>query len=142
MELSPEEVRLIKQIEEYTKLVTDPTDLIGLCGNQPTLTKIRSAYQNKEITSEELTLVLTKLAQDLAGQEEPFDEAKEVYRYMFPQDLKPELNSIVLSAAEQVIAIKGILPKKKSYSGPRKKKEKPVISINKTVLPAHLQHLV
>lgn len=145
MELSPEQVRQKKQVMEYTELVTNPTNHIGLIGNQPTLTRIRTAFHNKEITSQELTLVLTKLAQDLDGQDEPFKDHKAVYKYMFGNTKpKAKLTPTVLSAAEQAAIIQGIMPeKKKSYSGPRKKAApKPEDKINKSALPAHLQYLV
>ena len=141
MNKTPEQVRLEKQVAEYTDAVVRKEDIIGLMGHQPTLKNIREAWHNEELSELELKFVLTKLAQKLNGEPEPFKSAKHFYREIFKNIKAQELNPIALSAIEQAALIKDILPQKKKYSSPRKKKVIKQEPINKSVLPAHLRHL-
>ena len=142
MDKSPEQVRLEKQLAEYTDAVVSKEDNIGLMGHQPTLRKIRKAWHNQELTESDLKLVLTKLARDLNGGDEPFKSAKHFYHEAFRGMKRQKLNPSVLSALEQAALVKDILPSKKKPSGPRKKKAIKQESINVNALPAHLRHLV
>lgn len=144
MMLSPEQELVIHNriLKEYTKLVTSPTNLINLTGHQPSLIKIRKAYHSNTITEYELHLVLNNLAIKLKGEEEPFEDKKAIYKYMFGNDPRPiKLSPPTLSAIEQAAAIQRIMPKKKkpAYTGPRKKKVEDKIKVS--ILPESLRAL-
>ena len=145
-ELTYEEAKQIRIVKEYRVLVTAKRNDLGLCGYQPTLNKVRTAYQANEITESDLDIVLNSLAQSLQGESEAFKSKKHALEYMFGKQLKraaaqPTLSPVVLSAIEQCAVVKDLMPKKKAYTGPRRKKEKKVETINVSALPAHLQHL-
>ena len=143
MDKSPQQSRLEKQVKEYASLVKDNLDNIGLTGNQPTLRKIRSAWHKQEINEQDLNTILVDLAKKLDGEGEVYKDHKEVYKYMFGKNLKKQkLNPVTLSAAEQAAAIVRIMPSKKKSLSPRKKKVKKEETINKSAIPAHLQHLL
>ena len=145
LNITPEEAKHNRVVQEYTELITSQDNYLGLCGNQPTLTKIRQAYQTKEISDTDLALVLNNVAITLKGEPEAFANEKEAFKYMFG-DITSKPSPTVLSIAEQAAKIKDImgeeLSKKKKYSGPRKKKAvKPTEAINMAALPIHLQYL-
>ena len=147
-ELTSEEAKHIRILNEYKALVTDPVDVINLCGYQPSLNKVRTAYHNGELSESDLLLVLNELATTLQGEPESFKSAKHAFEWMWRdmfKDMKPaELNPEVLSTLEQAEIIARIMPEKKkasTYAGPRKAKKKKETTINMSVLPAHLQHL-
>ena len=146
MEKSVEQVKLEKQILEYTALVLAPEDNIGLLGNQPKLRKIREAYKAGSLSEQDLDLVLTNLAATLEGQSESFSSLDQFVKTAFPNVNKPrvKVEKPVLSQAEQLAVIKGVLGEKKTtkYTGPRKKKVKKEDKIDMSCLPASLRHLV
>lgn len=142
MDKSPEQVRLEKQLAEYTNAVVSKEDTIGLMGYQPTLRKIRKAWHNQELSESDLKIVLTRLAQDLDGQSETFKSAKHFYHEAFRGTKAQKLNPSVLSALEQAALVRDILPSKKKSAAPRKKKVIKQEPINKNALPTHLRHLV
>ncbi len=144
-DITSEEAKHIRIVKEYTTLVTDPVDVINLCGYQPSLNKVRTAYHNGELSESDLYLVLNELATTLEGEPESFKSSKHAFKYIFSGSKpKAKLNPEVLSVMEQAEAIARIMPEKKttSYQGPRKAKaKKKEVSINIGALPAHLQHL-
>ena len=145
-QLTSEEAKHLRIIREYTALITSEENVLGLCGYQPTLTKVRTAYQAGEITDSDLSLVLNNLAISLKGESEAFANQAQCLEHMFG-DMKPDakLSPVVLSTIEQCTAIQDIMGedlKKKSYSGPRRKAKKKEEAINVSALPAHLRYLV
>ena len=142
--LTPEQARHQRIMREYTELVTAKKNLIGLCGYQPTLTKIRKAYQADKISDSDLQLVLNNVAITLGGEAEPFENKEQAWAYMF-KDSKPEPKKPTPSIEEQRILVRAINAKydepKKKYSGPRRKPKKKVEPINVAALPASLRHL-
>lgn len=143
--LTPEEAKHLRIIREYTELVTSSANHLGLCGYQPKLTKVREAYQAGQVSDSDLQLVLNNLAIDLQGEAESFRDKKHAWSYMFGDTkLTTKPSPIVLSIAEQAIAIKDILGDdlKKKYTGPRRKAVKKTEAINVSALPEALRHLV
>jgi len=142
MEKTPEQVKLEIQIKEYVDLITRAEDIIKLTGHQPTLHKIRKAYKSKHISKKDVTLVCTRLAEDLQGEEEPFKSHKDVYKHMYPKP-KAKLTPAILTAVEQASKVGSILgSKKKKATKKAKPATKTIQPINKSALPASLRHLV
>lgn len=138
--LTPEQVKQIKTINELRAAVKSDHDHIGLMGNQPSLRKIRTAYQADEISDTELELVLTALYNTTGGEPEPFKDAKDFYNEVFAGTLPTKKKfTPTLSVAEQAAAIKDIMPQKKKYSGPRRKAKKKEVKIDVSVLPPELR---
>jgi hypothetical protein len=141
---TPEQVRLEKQVLEYTTLVIDPQDNIGLLGYQPRLRKIRQAWQDQDLSFKDLTVVLTSLAKELDGESEPFKDKDHFARYAWGDLLKKyhdrqEEPKPALSQAEQAAIIQSVMgdkKKKKRSSAPKQPKK---VEIDVNALPAHLR---
>ena len=143
MNKSVEQVKLEKQILEYTALVLAPEDNIGLLGHQPKLRKIRQAFKSGSISESDLDIVLTNLASTLEGKSESFTSLDQFVRSKFDAP-KAKVERPIPTQAEQLAIIKGVLGEKKtSYTGPRRKSAvKKEDKVDYSVLPASLRHLV
>ena len=140
--LSIEEIKRVKTINELRDAVKSPTDYIGLMGHQPSLKKIRAAHHKGDLTPQELELVLNALYNQTGGEPEPFKSAKDFYHQVFAGKLPKAQPKPELSTAEQVSLIKDIMPKKKKYTGPRKPAAKKEVKIDINALPPELRKYI
>lgn len=129
--------------QELLEAVKSPTNIIGLMGHQPSLKKVRQAYDNNEINEQELAEVLQELAETIKDQES-FKSKEDLFRHMFPNPTKSITKTIPnLTQEEQLAYIKSTMPEKKKYSGPRKKAApKKVVTIDVSLLPPELRGLL
>lgn len=142
VEETPEQVKKRKTITELHKVVCDSDDRTGLYGHQPTLVRIRQAYQAGECDLNQLEILLEALYAKTEGEEEPFESAKAFYKYMFPTLSTPEPKP-ELSKAEQAKAIKAILGKDMKKTPKRKSAPKPVAAkIDTSLIPEHLKQFL
>ena len=138
--LTPEQVKKIKTVSDYREAVKSDTDYIGLMGHQPSLKKIRFAYQNSEINDTELEIVLNALYDKTGGEAEPFKSAKHFYHEYFVTKKKHVPVKEKLSAHEQAEAAKAILgDDAKKVKKPKKQNKKPAITIDPSLLPDDLK---
>ena len=132
-------------VKDYLKLVTDDENLIGLSGHQPTLIKIREAWENGELEHNTLLLVLNNLAIELEGEEESYSSIKTFSREW--HNAKPGLGKTseieIKSIQEQADIVSAMFkPKKKASSAKKSKPEPKIVSIDVNALPESLRHLV
>lgn len=140
---TPEQVKLEKTVLEYTELVTNPINNIGLIGHQPRLQKIRKAWHSKKLTHQELGLVLTSLAQTLNGEQEAFKSKEKFREYLGTRHKVAIIDELPpsLTESEQITKIQDILgdkPKKRKKFAPKQPKK---VEININHLPESLRHI-
>jgi len=134
-------------VKDYLKLVTDDENLIGLSGHQPTLIKIREAWENGELEHNTLLLVLNNLAIELEGEEESYSSIKTFSKEWCNIGIKADAgrgkSEIVKSIQEQADIVSAMFkPKKKASSAKKSKPEPKIVSIDVNALPESLRHLV
>ena len=140
-EKSVEQIKHEHAVSEYMQAIKSERNIIGLMGHQPRLSKIRKSYQAGELQESDLELVVNALAKELKGEPEPFKSKRDFVQKVFGGTKASVTN--VLTGQEEIDAIARImgdeaLKKANKKSAPKKKQ----ISIDTSVLPEHLKHLI
>lgn len=136
-----EQIKHEYAVNEYMQAIKSEVNHIGLMGHQPRLSKIRKSYQAGELQESELELVVEALAKELKGEPEPFKSKRDFLQKTFGGS-KVKVKQ-ALTEQESIDAIARIMgddkPKRaKKKSAPKKKQ----VSIDTSVLPEHLKHLI
>lgn len=140
--LTKEQVEQITIVNEWRAAIKSEVDYINLMGNKPSLKTIRVAYHTGEIGDVELDMVLNALYAKTGGEDEPYKNAKEFYKYMFADQEFDEKPAHKLSTADQVAIIKGMDIKQKNKKRSSTPKAKKQVTIDANMLPESLKYLL
>lgn len=136
---SIEQIKHEHAVSEYMQAIKSEHNHIGLMGHQPRLSKIRKSYKAGELQESDLELVVNALAKELKGEPEPFKSKRDFIQKTFGGTKHKQVE---LTPQEQTTAIARIMGEQKRKKAKKKPAPKKKVSIDTSVLPDNLKHLV